>query len=73
MVAAMGSASSAAGARARLGDDSRRAGKHVFMTPNVQGEAGPTAGRQGSDGENVPRTASRALVARRWASPRPRG
>ena len=41
--------------------------------PNVRAEAGPTVGRQGPVGENVPRTADRALVARRWASPRARG
>ena len=41
--------------------------------PNVRGEAGPTVGRQARLGENVPRTAKPGLVARRWASPRPRG
>ena len=45
----------------------------VLVTPNVRAEAGPTAGRQGPVGENVPRTAGRALVACRWASPRARG
>ena len=45
----------------------------VFALPNVRAEAGPTAGRQGPVGENVPRTADRALVACRWASPRARG
>ena len=44
-----------------------------FVLPNVRAEAGPTAGRQGPTGENVPRTARRALVACRWASPRARG
>ena len=43
------------------------------VRPNVRAEAGPTAGRQGPTGENVPRTARRALVACRWASPRARG
>ena len=38
------------------------------MGPNVRVEAGPTVGRQGPVGENVPRIADRALVARRWGS-----
>ena len=43
------------------------------VLPNVRVEAGPTAGRQARAGENVLRTARPGLVARRWASPRPRG
>ena len=36
--------------------------------PNVRAKRATTAGRQGPVGENVPRTADRALVACRWRS-----
>jgi len=36
--------------------------------PNVRAKGAPTVGRQGPAGENVPRTAGRALVACRWRS-----
>ena len=39
-----------------------------MMTPNVRAKRATTAGRQGPDGENVPRTTGRALVACRWRS-----
>jgi len=42
-------------------------------TPNVGGEAGPTASHQARAGENVQRTTGPGLVACRWASPRPMG
>jgi hypothetical protein len=38
------------------------------VTPNVRGNRATTAGHQGPAGENVPRTAGRALVACRWCS-----
>ena len=38
------------------------------VTPNVRAKRVTTAGRQGPVGENVPRTADRALVACRWRS-----
>ena len=40
----------------------------AFMTPNVRAKRAATAGRQRPDGENVPRTTGRALVACRWRS-----
>jgi len=40
----------------------------VFAGPNVRAKRATTAGRQGPVGENVPRTADRALVACRWRS-----
>ena len=43
------------------------------VRPNVRAKPDPTVGRQARAGENVPRTARRALVACRWASPRARG
>ena len=38
------------------------------VTPNVRAKRATTAGRQRPDGENVPRTTGRALVACRWRS-----
>ena len=38
------------------------------VLPNVRAKLAPTVGRQGLVGENVPRTADQALVARRWGS-----
>ena len=38
------------------------------VRPNVRVKTAPTAWRAGPDGENVPRTASRTRVARRWRS-----
>ena len=38
------------------------------VRPNVRAKRATTAGRQGPVGENVPRTADRALVACRWRS-----
>ena len=40
----------------------------VFVMPNVRAKPEPAAGRQGPVGENVQRTAGRALVACRWGS-----
>ena len=40
----------------------------LCVTPNVRAKRATTAGRQDRAGENVPRTASRARVARRWGS-----
>ena len=59
--------------RPRIGGESAADGCMVCAVPNVRGEAGPTVGRQARAGENVQRTARPGLVARRWASPRPRG
>ena len=39
-----------------------------LVLPNVRAKGAPTVGRAGPVGENVPRTASRARVARRWCS-----
>ena len=39
-----------------------------FLMPNVRAKREPAAGRQRPDGENVPRTTGRALVACRWRS-----
>jgi hypothetical protein len=39
-----------------------------FVLPNVRAKRAPTAGRQARAGENVPRTADRALAACRWRS-----
>ena len=38
------------------------------VTPNVRVKPAPTVGRAGPVGENVPHTANRARVARRWGS-----
>ena len=38
------------------------------VKPNVRAKRGPTVGRQARAGENVPRTTSPGLVARRWGS-----
>jgi len=38
------------------------------LPPNVRAKLATTAGRQGPVGENVQRTADRALVACRWRS-----
>ena len=38
------------------------------LGPNVRAKLAPTVGRQARTGENVPRTASPGLVARRWGS-----
>ncbi len=38
------------------------------LGPNVRAKGAPTVGRAGPVGENVPRTADRARVARRWCS-----
>ena len=40
----------------------------VVLMPNVRAKRATTAGRQRLDGENVPRTTGRALVACRWRS-----
>ena len=40
----------------------------VVARPNVRVKPAPTVGRAGPAGENVPRTAGRARVARRWGS-----
>ena len=40
---------------------------HVAL-PNVRAKPAPAVGRAGPVGENVPRTADRARVARRWCS-----
>ena len=40
----------------------------VSVLPNVRAKRATTAGRQGPVGENVPRTADRALVTCRWRS-----
>ncbi len=40
----------------------------VIATPNVRVKLAPTVGRQARAGENVPRTTSLGLVARRWGS-----
>jgi len=39
-----------------------------FVRPNVRAKRTTAAGRQRPDGDNVPRTDSRALVACRWRS-----
>jgi len=44
----------------------------VIARPNVRGEAGPTVGRQAREDDDMPHGFA-GLVARRWASPRPRG
>ena len=43
-------------------------GWKVFVRSNVRVKPAPAVGRAGPDGENVPRTAGRARVARRWGS-----
>ena len=40
----------------------------VFAKPNVRAKRAATVGRQARAGENVPRTADRALAACRWGS-----
>ena len=40
----------------------------LLVMPNVRAKRATTAGRQRPDGENVPRTTGRALVACRWRS-----
>ena len=40
----------------------------VLVRPNVGAKRATTVGRQRPDGENVQRTAGRALVACRWRS-----
>ena len=40
----------------------------IVLMPNVRAKGAPAVGRQGPVGENVPRTADRALVACRWRS-----
>ena len=52
----------------RLADIAENAEDVIFEGPNVRAKRAPTAGRQGPVGENVPRTADRALVACRWRS-----
>ena len=48
--------------------DSAGAPQAVLVLPNVRGNRATTAWRQRPDGENVLRTAGRALVACRWRS-----
>ena len=38
------------------------------VKPNVRAKPAPTVGRQARAAENVPRTGSLGLVARRWGS-----
>jgi len=45
-----------------------RAQHIVSVPPNVRAKRATTAGRQRPDGESVPRTTGRALVACRWRS-----
>ena len=56
------------GPLARDGDLIGALVRHVDLRPNVRAKRATTAGRQRPDGENVPRTTGRALVACRWRS-----
>ena len=48
--------------------DAREGWKGLVLPPNVRAKRATTVGRQGPVGENVHRTAGRALVACRWRS-----
>ena len=50
------------------GDDEWAPPCSGFVEPNVRAKRATTAGRQGPDWENVPRTPGRALAACRWRS-----
>ena len=56
----------------RVGQVSGRGLAVGFAAPNVRGEAGPTVGRQARAADDNEHGCA-GLVARRWASPRPRG